>query len=114
MSGIEIAVGNWNILVEVVPWLHKNENLYGDWDKSNRKIRIAGDICPQEQASTLLHELYHAASDYSYLRFNEQTVVALENFWVNLFASNPEVILTTLNLLKEDFSGPRESTQPDA
>ena len=122
-SGIGITVGSWTIKVHVVPNLSKDRDLYGEWDPDNRVILIAGDICPQDQAQTLLHELFHAASTYCHLELDEQDVVGLENFFAQIIKDYPALITVFLEYLSRprafyphtpDSGGPHEPAKPDA
>lgn len=75
--------------------LAKLPNHMGDYTHRDGVINIANDMCPSQQAATLLHEILHCCWRSAYItrKTPEETAVrALEQVLYQVIRDNPKII----------------------
>ena len=72
----------------------KNPNLWGEILYREREIYIKPELCDDEKAITLMHEVLHGALFYigSKLQKNEEIISGMANVMVMIIRENPELI----------------------
>lgn len=76
-SNFDLKICNHTYKVEWVKGLLEKEDLYGDCESIERKIRLDADLTCEEAQETLIHECAHAVSFALGLELSEQRVTSL-------------------------------------